>query len=213
MRAETPAEALISKHAESWRNATNHPFLDAAREGTLAREAFDLWLAQDYLFVADLIAFQARLLARTPRRGDAQAVIASGLVAAEAEASWFEEKARERSLDLNVSRLPATEGYRALMSRLEEAPYPVGITALWAIERAYLEAWRSATPPLAYAEFVEHWTTPEFAEYVSGLERAADDTLNAADDRDLTAAEEAFLEVAGLEREFWEMAWSRDGES
>lgn len=205
------AAELTVRHRETWEEATRHPFLDAVREGTLPREAFDLWLAQDYLFVADLIAFQARLLARTPRRGDAQAVVAGGLVGAESEMGWFEEKARERGLDLNAPRLPATEGYRGLMSRLERAPYPAAITALWAIERAYLEAWRSAKPPLAYAEFVEHWTTPEFAEYVSGLERAADDALDAADDRERDAAEEAFSEVARLEREFWEMAWGRNG--
>jgi thiaminase/transcriptional activator TenA len=203
------AEDLIGRHASAWREATRHPFLEAVRDGTLPPEAFDLWLAQDYLFVADLLAFQSRLLARTPRRGDAQAVLAGGLVGAEAELGWFKEKARERGLGLGVSRLPATAEYRELMSRLEAAPYAAAITALWAIERAYLEAWRSAKPPAAYTEFVEHWTTPEFAEYVAGLERADDDALANAGESEQEAAEEAFLEVARLERDFWEMAWRR----
>ena len=199
------AEDLVSRHAEAWRGATSHPFLDAVREGTLPREAFDLWLVQDYLFVGDLLRSQARILARASRRD--QGVLASGLVAAEAELRWFEEKARERGLNLGASRLAATECYREMMSSMEDAPYPAAITGLWTIERAYLEAWRSAKPPAAYAEFVEHWTTPEFAEYVSGLERAADDALSEADTSEREKAAQTFLSVAHLERDFWEMAW------
>lgn len=203
------AEELVSRHAGAWRGATRHPFLDAVREGTLPREAFDLWLAQDYLFVSDLLSSQARILARAPRRD--QAVLAGGLVAAEGEMGWFEEKARERGLDLGASRLKATESYRRLMSSMEAAPYPAAITGVWTIERAYLEAWRSAKPPAAYAEFVEHWTAPEFAEYVSGLESAAGEALDAASETELEAAEQTFLSVARLEREFWEMAFSEGG--
>ena len=55
------------------------PFLDGVRDGTLPPAAFDRWLAQDALFVADLLRFQARLLARAPR--PAQAVLAAGAVA------------------------------------------------------------------------------------------------------------------------------------
>lgn len=205
------ARDLTSRHASAWREATTHPFLDAVREGTLPREAFDLWLAQDYLFVADLLTSQARILACAPRRD--QAVLAGGLVAAESELGWFEEKARERGLDLGASRLPATESYRRLMSSTEDAPYPAAITGVWTIERAYLEAWRSAKPPAAYAEFVEHWTALEFEEYVTGLERAADDALSEAGEPEREAAEQTLLSVAHLERDFWEMAFSEGGET
>ncbi|HEX7824364.1 MAG TPA: TenA family transcriptional regulator, partial [Mycobacterium sp.] len=71
-----------------WSAATRHPFLDAVRDGTIADEAFDRWLAQDALFVADLLAFQARLLGRAPRH--AQAVLAGGCVALVSELDWFE---------------------------------------------------------------------------------------------------------------------------
>ncbi|MCA1717048.1 MAG: hypothetical protein LC781_09480 [Actinobacteria bacterium] len=80
---------------------------------------------------------------------------------------------------------------------------------MWAIERAYLEAWRSAAPGHPeYRQFVEHWTTPEFAGYVTGLEKAADDALRDSGEQERERAEAAFLEVARLERDFWEMAWS-----
>ncbi len=74
-----------------WTAATRHPFLDAVRDGTIADDAFNRWLAQDALFVADLLTFQARLLARAPR--PAQGVLAGGCVALVDELDWFEVQA------------------------------------------------------------------------------------------------------------------------
>ena len=200
------AEDLISRHPEAWRGATRHPFLDSVRDGNLPVEAFEAWLGQDYLFVGYLLAFQARLLARAPR--PAQGVLAGGLVAVEDELGWFEARARERGLKLDVARHPTTEAYRGLLDVLDEDPYPVGITALWALERAYLEAWGSAAPGHPeYRPFVEHWTTPEFAGYVAGLGEAADAALG-GDGVPEDRVEAAFLEVASVERDFWEMALS-----
>ena len=203
------AEDHISTHPELWEPATRHPFLDAVCEGTMPTGAFDSWLVQDYLFVGDLLVFQSRLLARSPR--PAQAVLAAGLVGAEAELGWFEAQAAEKGLDLDTSRHPTTEAYKDLLTRLEDEPYPAAVTALWVVERAYLEAWSSAAPGHEiYREFVEHWTTPEFAAYVTGLEEAADAALFGASGEEEERAESAFTEVARLERDFWEMAWSVD---
>lgn len=199
------ARRLIERYPEVWRGATHHPFLDGAREGGLPGGTFETWLVQDYLFVSDLLVFQSRLLARAPR--PAQGVIAGGLVALVDELGWFEERARSLGLELGASRHPTTVAYRDFLSDLEGSPYPVAITALWAMERAYLEAWRTAMPGHPdYREFVEHWTTPEFAGYVAGLEEAADAALDGISDDERVEA--AFLGVAQVERDFWRMAFS-----
>jgi thiaminase/transcriptional activator TenA len=141
-----------------WTAATRHPFLDAVRDGTITDSAFDRWLAQDALFVADLLTFQARLLARAPR--PAQVVLAGGCAALVAELDWFEDQATRRGLDLNTSALPATLAYRELLQRLDAAPYEAAVTALWVIERVYLLAWTSAaSDSTPFSEFVEHWST------------------------------------------------------
>ncbi len=205
---------LIHQNPGTWQEATRHPFLDAVREGTIPAPAFDAWLAQDYLFAGDLLTFQSRLLARTPRRDGAQAMLAGGLVAVEAELGWFEEKARERSLTLDVPRHPTAAAYGDLLAELEGVSYPAAMTALWAIERAYLEAWRSAASgDPDYREFVEHWTTPEFEEYVAGLGTAADSALARAGGAEIEESERVFGEVARLERDFWEMSFSAGGEA
>jgi thiaminase/transcriptional activator TenA len=198
---------LLEHHPDAWREATRHPFLDAVREGTLPAGAFEAWLIQDYLFVADLLVFQSRLLARAPR--PAQAALTGGLVAVEAELTWFEEKAGERGLKLETPRHPTTTAYRNFLFSLEGEAYAVGITALWALERAYLEAWRNAAPDHPdYREFVEHWTTQEFADYVAGLEKAASYTLDPRVERERERTEAAFLRITSLERDFWEMTLS-----
>jgi thiaminase/transcriptional activator TenA len=94
------------------------------------------------------------------------------------------------------------------MAALDGRPFAAALVALWALERAYLEAWGSARPGHpSYRGFVEHWTVPAFGEYVDGLGAAADRAL-AESPSDDGPAEAAFLETARAERAFWEMAWS-----
>lgn len=190
------ASELIQRHAQAWRAATAHPFLDGVRDGNLPDGAFAAWLQQDHLFISDLLAFQAQLLARAPR--PAQKVLAAGLVALEAELTWFEENSVRDGLPLGAAPHPTTEAYRREFERLLMEPFGVGVTGLWALERAYLEAWRGAAPGAPrYREYVEHWTVPEFADYVAGLEVHAQDS---------GAAEAAWLRVVDLERKFWDLA-------
>ena len=184
-------------HDSLWTAATRHPFLDAVRDGTITDSAFDRWLAQDALFVADLLSFQARLLARAPR--PAQAVLAGGCSALVAELDWFEGQATRRGLDLNTSALPATLAYRELLQRLDSTPYEAAATALWVIERVYLLAWTSAaSDSTPFSEFIEHWSTPEFADYVAALGELA-----VPDEH-----EELVGDVLAHEVAFWDMALS-----
>jgi thiaminase/transcriptional activator TenA len=151
-----------------WASATGHPFLDAVREGTITDSAFDRWLVQDALFVADLLTFQARLLARAPR--PAQAVLAGGCVALVDELDWFEAQAARRGIEMGQPALPVTLAYGELLLKLDAVPYEAAVTALWALERVYLLAWASAASSTSpFTEFVEHWTAPGFADYVDAL--------------------------------------------
>jgi thiaminase/transcriptional activator TenA len=196
--AAVPVADLLSHHPDPWRGATRHPFLDAVRDGTIPVAAFDTWLVQDARFVADLLRFQARLLARAPR--PAQAVLAGGLVALVDELAWFEEQAAVRGLDLAVPALPATAAYAELLERLDAADVGSALAALWTIERTYLDAWSAARPGAPeYRGFVEHWTLPGFAGYVAGLGTAADGVPAADPDA-------VFTEVVAAETAFWTMA-------
>ncbi len=180
-----------------WECATRHPFLAAVRDGTLAVGRFDTWLAQDHLFVGDLLWFQARLLARAPRA--AQRVLAAGAGALVDELAWFEQLANERRISLGPPARPATLAYRRLLERLDGAGFDDAMTALWAVEKTYLEAWRFAAPGAdPYRDVVSHWTAPAFADYVDGLAATCSAPPHAAVD-----------EVLEHEIAFWDMAWDR----
>ena len=197
---------LLARHADLWDRATRHPFLDGVREGTLGRESFDRWLVQDHLFVEALLRSQAGILAGAPR-GDFT-LLAGGVSALVDELGWFESVASARGLDLPGHRLPAMDAYAAMLLALPTLAYPAAVAALWAIERAYLDAWQIAAPgSTEYQAFVEHWTTPQFAEYVLGLEAAADRALADAGPAACDAASDAVAEVARQEATFWDMAF------
>ena len=195
MPAAFGVTSVARMHDSLWTAATQHPFLDAVRDGNISGDAFDRWLVQDILFVTDLLTFQARLLARAPRR--AQNVLAGGCVTLVAELDWFDVKAAERGLDVASDALPATLSYRELLSRLDAEPADAALTALWVIEKVYLLAWSHATSDGSpFAEFVEHWTVPEFAAYVEGLEQLADPDAHSDLVREVLEHEIAFWDMA-----------------
>lgn len=178
-----------------WTSATQHPFLDAVRDGTIDDEAFDRWLSQDALFVADLLVFQARLLARAPR--PAQGVLAGGCVALVEELDWFEDQAVGRGIGPGQQALPATIAYHQLLQRLDDLSVEAALTALWVIERVYLLAWSSAVSATSpFREFIDHWTAPGFAAYVDALAELARPESHG----------ELVAEVLTHEVAFWEMA-------
>ena len=202
----TPMALLLSE-PQLWQAATRHRFLDEIRAGELPRPAFDRWLAQDYHYVEALVRAQARITAGAPRPDFA--VLAGGVTALVAELTWFEAQAAARTLALDAPVHPTCAAYCDHLLALTYAPYPAQITGLWAVERAYLDAWTGAQPGAAgYEPFVAHWTVPEFAAYVSGLEQAAAAALAVAAPAAAQAAAEAFRRVARHERDFWQMAYA-----
>jgi thiaminase/transcriptional activator TenA len=200
-----PVTDLPLRHPTAWIRATRHPFLTAVGYGTVPEAAFNVWLVQDYRFVTELLRFQARLLGRAPRA--AQAVLAGGAVALINELTWFEERAAARHLDLRAEPLPATVAYAELLERLDRADPAVALATLWTVERVYLDAWSYAAPGApAYQEFVAHWTTAQFTEYVAALAGTADDAL--VDGGDAAEVDRWFIDVVDAESAFWDMAWT-----
>lgn len=62
--------------------------------------------------------------------------------------------------------------------------YGAQITAIWALERSYLESWDSARPGAQpYREFVKRWTTDGFRSYVGDLQSSVDRELEASANR------------------------------
>lgn len=196
---------LISAHPQAWTAATTSAFLDGARDGSLDAAAFDRWLEQDHRFVEALVRAWGLLLQTAPR-GDFPLLL-GGIAAFVEELAWFADIAARRGLDLSGPELPATEAYTAALLELAARPYPEAITAMWAVEAAYLSAWSGALPGAeGFEEYVTHWANDGFAAFVTDLARVVDRELPDGPSADASAA---FLRVAELEADFWSMTLGR----
>jgi len=199
--------SLLLGHPQAWAGATVHPFLQQCQQGVITAAQFNTWLVQDYLFVTEFTRLAAQLLAAAPvAHFD---TLLSGLGALKDELLWFEEKAAERTLSLTVAPQATCQAYCEFMRSLAAEPYAVQATAFWAIELAYNQGWQLHSPmPGPYAEFADRWGNEGFTDYVKVLEQQADDALAIADQPTQQKAEQAFIKVAQLERDFWQMAFA-----
>lgn len=197
----TTTQQLVTAAGPAWHAATTGPFLDGARDGTLPAAAFDRWLEQDHRFVDTLVRAWGLMIGSAPREDFG--LLLGGMQAFTEELEWFEGIAERRGLDLAGPELPAAAAYNAALLDLARRPYAEAITAMWAVEAAYLAAWQGALPGApAYAEYVTHWANDAFAGFVAQLSRVVDRELPHGP---TPAAQAAFDEVVTHEAAFWTM--------
>ncbi|MFT4842805.1 MAG: thiaminase [Planctomycetota bacterium] len=190
---------LVLGAGELWRKGTTADFLSAIGDENLPTETFHRWLVQDYAFAKGLAAFQAIAVAKTPR--PAQKVLIAGLSALNAELDWFEQKAHEHQFDLNAVNHPTCRRYvDYLIAAAYTQPYKVLLPILYGVEAAYLCAWSSLEPSGPYAEYIQRWSNPLFAEYVAEL-------LGICDHEPDEIQQRQFNEVLRHEQDFWCMTW------
>lgn len=201
------ATTLLAAHPERWRAATRAPFLDAAGAGTLDAGVFDRWLAQDHRFVTTLVRAWGLLVQRAP--ADDLGLLVGGMHAFTEELAWFEGIAAARGLALDAPALPASAAYDEALLRLAALPYPAAITAMWAVEAAYLQAWQHVAPGAPpYTAYITHWADDAFAAFVADLAAIVDHELPDGPTPETTAA---FLDVADHEAAFWIMLTHEPG--
>lgn len=200
-------QQLLQTHSQLWQNATLHPFLNQCKTGEILPQQFNTWLVQDYLFVIDCTRLLANLITVAPvQHFD---VLLSGLTALKDELNWFRANAAKRQLDLHSPKQSICATYCDYMQSLATAPYAVQATAFWAIEAAYNQGWRQPGKMVSpYDEFADRWGNPGFTDYVGQLEQQADEALRSASEEVQQQAEAAFVKIAQLEQDFWQMAYS-----
>lgn len=199
-------QQLLQKHPAQWQDATVHPFLAQCQQATIQPHQFNTWLVQDYHFVIEFTRFAATLIQTAPVAH--LDLLLGGITALKDELNWFQAKATERSLSLEQPRQSTCKTYCQFMANLGQQPYAVQATGFWAIELAYNQGWQRHSPmPAPYAEFADRWGNAGFTAYVELLAQQANSALQDADDTVQTEAEKAFLTVAALEKDFWQMAY------
>ncbi|WP_442786333.1 TenA family transcriptional regulator [Leptothoe sp. PORK10 BA2] len=199
-------QQLLSQYPTQWQAATIHPFLSQCQQGTIQPQQFNTWLTQDYHFVVEFTRLAASLIQSAPVAH--LDLLLGGMVVLQDELNWFQAKATERDLSLDLPLQPTCATYCAFMADLAQAPYPVKATGFWAIELAYNQGWQGHSPMVEpYVEFADRWGNAAFTTYVELLAQQADSALQSADKALQTEAEKVFLTIAILEKDFWQMAY------
>lgn len=193
-----------------WDRMLRHPFLLETRDGTIAREAFATWMAQDHLFVEAAVPFLGTLLGRAPR--EHREPLSGAIAALLRELELFRERAAAAGVELEGTE-PAfiCHAYiQYLHASAARGSYVEAFTVLYGAEKAYLDSWSvvraGIDPSSPWMPFVENWTSDGFRDYVGWLEGELDRLAAAAGAEELARLARRFELTTRYEIAFWELA-------
>lgn len=205
---------LLTKAEKQWKRMISHPFLIEVGNGTIKREIFEFWVAQDYVFVREAIRFLGALQLGSPDY-EISLVLADSFVALKNELEMFERYKSGLS-----SRAEPTDVCRSytdfLISTALTKGFEESFAALWCAERGYFDSWSSAKrlskENNPYKAFIDRWTSDDFKKYVNWIEKTLNRLLEGVSERKLRSVEKAFLMTANYESQFWDMVYSGNRE-
>lgn len=183
---------LLHLDDKALKEATQHPFLEAAATNQLALEKLKSWLGQDRLYQMAYINFIGVMLSMigVPNGPDRQStlewratdLLIDSLTNIRQEMKLFEETAEaEGWLEeiCGVEPSVQTRAYQDLFAGAtsQGRPLIVGLTVLWATEECYLRAWRHAWSKMDQGmkakdkdvmqrTFIPNWSSPQFEAFV-----------------------------------------------
>lgn len=203
---------------EAWRAASDvlaaieaHPFVTGLSDGTLAKERFEYYMAQDALYLADF----ARMLAlAASQASDSDEVLFWAGGAANAIAVERELHAQFVT-DLDAgTKSPTCTAYTSFLAALgSSGSYPALVTGLlpcyWVYEHVGNRL-LAASGDLAehpYRPWIATYGDPAFAEATRQARAVVDRAVQARSAGERDRALEAFLTAARYEWMFWDAAW------
>jgi thiaminase/transcriptional activator TenA len=192
---------LIRVAENLWEEATTARFLTAIGDGSLPDEALDRWLVQDRIFASELFRFQSILLGKVPE--SARRPVLGGLVAIDAELSWFGELWRQRGLEPAEPHPVCARYTDFLLHAAYTDPASRLLQILYGVEVSYFAAWSALAegelPAGIHGKLIARWSNQEFEAYV-GMLKELTERHHHPDDA-------GFRRVLELERDFWRMTW------
>jgi thiaminase/transcriptional activator TenA len=181
----------------------------AVADGTLADEAFNEWIRQDFLFVVGLKRFVAELAREAPGRH--LTGFEGALAALDAELDRFRRHASTHGVELGGDPVSACSSYLAFLDECRVSGYPVALTAYYGCERAYLESWSGVRTNASLSgpcgDWIDNWSSGPFRAFVGWLAELLDEAP--IDERD--RLREVFARTVELEIDFWDACWRKTG--
>jgi len=208
---ESFSERLVGANRPVWRAMAAHPFVRGVADGTLPDAAWRAWVQQDRAFVLEerRVAGALRALGPPPVLERLCEQLEAALAQ---EAAAFAAEAGRLGFPAEVEPWPICLGYTAYLLEAARDGLLEGLTALFGVERAYLDTWTavraSSDPDSPYQAWIQNWTSEEFRAFVGDLGRVLDELAGAPPPALAARLQTRFARVARFELAFWEMAWS-----
>ena len=223
---------LLNLSPAGHKTATTHPFLLRAGRGTLDPTTLSSWLRQDRLYALSYVSFIGSLLSKIniPTHATRASTIEwkitdcliDALINIRREIGLFEDILRQDfgwgGDEENDRARTQTKAYTDLFAGAgaPNQPLLVGMTALWATEKCYLDAWRFARGNIGddvgvakgdtmREVLIPNWSSDEFEDFVTRIgglldELAAQEGVTKAD---LRKYEDVWNQVLWAEANFW----------
>ncbi|GAB7345069.1 hypothetical protein MBLNU457_3477t1 [Dothideomycetes sp. NU457] len=230
MSAQPLTTHLLSLSTSAHKTATTHPFLQQAGQNTLPPKLLSSWLRQDRLYALSYVSFIGSLLAKISIPSNVQRaqsiewrvadLLIDALVNIKREIGLFEDILRKDfgwGGDQDDDRpRTQTKAYTDLFAGAGAANQSVlaGVTALWATEKCYLDAWRFARGHIAgdvvrgdtmREVLIPNWSSDEFEEFVTRIGGLLDELAKqeSVTQADIVKCEDVWKQVLWAEANFW----------
>ncbi|KAF4556393.1 Hypothetical protein D9617_1g082700 [Elsinoe fawcettii] len=234
-------DRLMSLDPPGFKAATQHPWLRLIGQGKLPPNAQLEWLQQDRIYALSYVAFAANLLGKVsiPTSSDRSSTlewrIADMLIEAldniRRELAMFEGILKKHFNWGETVEMPqastTTRIYQQLFAAAtaSNTPLVVGLAALWATERCYLESWRFAKQQntasavqypgddVVRQVLIPNWTSSEFEAFVNDIGDLLNDLAaqSSTTQEEISKCEEMWKQVLWCEERFWPQVQVEDG--
>lgn len=208
------SEALVAANAGLWEAMAAHPWVRGLADGTLPRSALVAWAGQCGWFAAmERRALQSIRALLPP--GELDGLLARLVGDTEREPRELADLLAALGEPVPPEPWPACLGYASYVQARAHEGLLTGLTAIHAVERAYLDTWSSVAPMVSpsspWRAWVENWTSPAFRSVVDGIGAHLDEAAGPPSLATLDRLAPVYRQVALFEHAFWEMAWRGEG--
>ena len=210
------SDELRGEAGPLWERVVTHPFVTELGDGTLARQTFDIYFDQDYLFLKDWAVLLSLAVAKAPDFDAARHLVSFLHLGLGGEETLFQQAFRERGLSredvAGLEYRPTTFHYSGYLRRMAyEGSFIDLVTTLLAMEWPYLD-WAQRLQVAGkrpgnyyYRTWIDLHTSQGMTDLVAWLRRRVDATEAAVADR--SRLQRVFRDVLRYEFQFWEMAY------
>jgi thiaminase/transcriptional activator TenA len=211
---------LKTEHAELWRMAVEHPFINELGDGSLPAEKFRRYFLQDYVFVNDLVKMAGIAVSKAPGLELARPIEEFLHAILGAEDALFLDAFKTLEIPendyRNVEPLPTTAAFGNFLVRLAyESSFTEICCAMFVTEGVYVD-WgerlrksgvKPATGKSGLGEFYQGWIDLHTEDVLGEIVRFLGGVVDNAAETELPRLRRVFERALRYEVAFWEMSY------